>query len=194
MADLISEISIKLTSVLKNPLSIQLPDSGFSTKLEQMEVLWWTITFLLMIGGIIGSIVPFLPGPTIVFAGAVLHKLMLPEQSVGWWTIGVIAFLLVASYVIDFISGAAGAKYFGASRWGAIGGILGATVGIFFGLPGIFIGPLVGALLFELLAGKKILPAGKSGFGTLVGTTAGIILKVVISIVMVLAFIIGLFF
>ncbi len=176
---------------MKSLLSIQLPDGGFSAKLPNMEVLWWTICVLLFLTGIVGSVVPFLPGTTIVFAGAVLHKLMLPEQSVGWWTIGGISFLLLLSYVLDFISGAAGAKYFGASRWGAIGGILGATVGIFFGLPGIFIGPLVGALLFELLAGKKVLPAGKSGLGTLVGTTAGIIAKVVLSIVMVVVFFIG---
>lgn len=157
-----------------------------------MEIVWWSLTVLLFVTGIVGSLLPFLPGTTVVFAGAVLHKLMLPGQSVGWWTLGAIAFLLVLSYVLDFVSGAVGAKYFGASRWGAIGGILGATVGIFFGLPGIFIGPLVGALVGELLGGKGVLPAGQSGVGSLIGTTAGIIAKVLISILMVAVFAIGL--
>ncbi len=78
-----------------------------------------------------------------------------------------------------------GAKYFGATRWGAIGGILGAIVGFFFGLPGLFIGPLAGAIIGELLGGKGVLPAGKSGWGTFLGTTAGMIGKFAIGVIMI---------
>lgn len=155
-----------------------------------MDVVWWTLVVLFLLLGIAGSLLPFLPGTTLVFAAAVLHKLTLsPMDGVSWWVIGVLGVLLLLSYILDFVSGAVGAKWFGASRWGAIGGILGATIGIFFGLPGIFIGPLAGALLGELLGGKGLLPAGQSGLGTVIGTTAGIISKFVISLVMTLIFV-----
>ena len=87
-----------------------------------------------------------------------------------------------------------GRKWFGASRWGALGGIVGAVVGMFFGLIGAFVGPIVGVLIGELLAGRGILPAGRSTWGTLLGTTAGMIGKVGIALVMVVWFFISLLF
>jgi uncharacterized protein YqgC (DUF456 family) len=148
--------------------------------------LWWTLTLVLMFVGLIGTVVPLLPGTTIILAAAVVHHFALGEaQSVGWWTIAGLTILTVLSYVVDFVSGAIGAKKFGATRWGAIGGIVGAIVGVFFGLPGIFIGPLVGVLAGELLGGKGLLPAGKSTWGTLLGTTAGMVCKLGIAAAMI---------
>lgn len=157
-----------------------------------MTTLWWTVTLLLMLTGLIGTVVPLLPGTTIILAGAILHYLMLgAEQSVGWWTLGGLIVLTAVSYALDLVSGSLGAKWFGATRWGAIGGLLGAVVGLFFGLIGIFVGPLVGVLIGELLGGKGLLPAGKSTWGTLLGTTAGIIGRLAIAIVMVAWFLIA---
>lgn len=151
-----------------------------------MVSLWWTITLLLMVLGLVGTVVPLLPGTTIILAAAILHRVMLGEaQSVGWWTIGVLTTLTVVSYALDFMSGALGAKWFGATRWGAFGGILGAIVGLFFGIIGIFVGPLIGVLLGELLGGKGLLPAGKSTWGTLLGTTAGIVARLIIAVLMI---------
>lgn len=150
------------------------------------STLWWTLTIVLMAIGFVGTALPLLPGTTIILAAAVMHHFALGEaHSVGWWTISGLVVLTVLSYVVDFVSGAIGAKKFGASRWGAIGGIVGAIVGIFFGLPGIFVGPLAGVLIGELLGGKGLLPAGRSTWGTLLGTTAGMIGKLAISGVMI---------
>lgn len=151
-----------------------------------MPALWWTVTLMLMLVGLVGTVVPLLPGTTIIFAAAVLHHFMLGEaQSVGWWTLGVLLVLTVLSYVLDLISGSLGAKKFGATRWGAIGGILGAIVGLFFGIIGIFVGPLIGVLAGELIGGKGLLPAGKSTWGTFLGTTAGMVAKLVIAALMI---------
>lgn len=156
-----------------------------------MNYVWWTVTMLLMLIGLAGTVLPMLPGTTVILAAAVLHYLLLPaDQSITWWTIGGLALLTVVSYVIDFVSGTVGAKWYGATRWGAIGGLVGAVVGLFFGIIGIFVGPLLGVLVGELLGGKGLLPAGKSTWGTVIGTTAGIILRLVIAIVMVLWFLI----
>ena len=148
--------------------------------------LWWTVTIVLMLAGLVGTVVPLLPGTTIIFAAAVLHHFMLGEaHSVGWWTLSALLALTVVSYIVDLVSGSLGAKKFGATRWGAIGGIIGAIVGLFFGIIGIFVGPLVGVLLGELIGGKGLLPAGKSTWGTFLGTTAGMAAKLIIAGLMI---------
>lgn len=145
-----------------------------------------------MIVGLIGTVVPLLPGSAIILAAAVLHHLVLgAEKSVGWWTLIALTVLMLLSQALDIVSGSIGAKWFGATRWGAIGGILGGVAGLFFGIIGIFVGPLVGVLIGELLGGKGILPAGRSTWGTVLGTTAGMIGKFGIGIVMIVWFLIA---
>lgn len=159
-----------------------------------MDSIWWILTLFLMLAGLIGTVVPLLPGSVLILAGAVIHRLALgPEASVGWGTLVVLLVFVLIAQALDLISGSMGAKYFGATRWGAIGGIIGALVGLFFGLPGIFLGPLLGVLIGELLGGKGILPAGKSTWGSLLGTTAGIAAKLTIALVMIAWFFLALF-
>ena len=79
-----------------------------------------------------------------------------PAHSVGISTLIALGVLMVLALGVDLLSGSVGAKWFGASRWGALGGIMGAVVGMFFGLPGIFVGPVVGVLVGELLGGKGL--------------------------------------
>ena len=156
-----------------------------------MEALWWFLTVALMVVGLIGTVVPLVPGTILILCGAVLNHFFL--HSIGWSTLLVLTLLMIAAQALDIVSGSLGAKWFGATRWGAIGGILGAIVGLFFGLPGIFVGPLVGALIGELLGGKGLLPAGRSSWGTLIGTTAGIIGKFRIGSVMIVWFLVAAF-
>jgi len=157
-----------------------------------MPSFWWILTLLLMFIGLVGTVLPLVPGTTIILAAAIVHRIMLGEpQSVGWWTLGGLVFLTLLSYALDLVSGALGAKWFGATRWGALGGIVGAIVGIFFGIIGIFVGPLIGVLIGELLGGKGLLPAGVSTWGTLLGTTAGIIGRLLIAIAMIAWFLLA---
>ncbi len=151
-----------------------------------METLWWAVTLILMLAGLVGTVVPLVPGAVLIFSGALVNAITL--GSVGWPTVLILLGLMLVGQAVDFLSGAAGAKYFGASRWGAIGGVLGAVVGIFFGLPGLLLGPLIGAVGGELLAGRGLLPAGKSGWGTFLGATAGLVVKVILGLLMVTVF------
>ncbi len=157
-----------------------------------MTALWWTITLLLMVIGLAGTLLPLLPGTTVILGAAILHHFMLGEaHSVGWWTIAGLTALTVVSYVLDILSGSLGAKWFGATRWGAFGGIVGALVGMFFFPWGLFLGPMCGVLLGELLGGKKLLPAGKTTWGTLLGTTAGMVAKLIVGGMMIVWFIVA---
>lgn len=156
-----------------------------------MQALWWFLSLGLMLVGLIGTVVPLVPGTVLILCGAVLNHFAL--QAIGWPTLVSLTVMMIAAQALDIVSGSLGAKWFGATRWGAIGGILGAIVGLFFGLIGIFVGPLIGALAGELLGGKGLLPAGRSSWGTLLGTTAGIIGKFSIGILMIVWFLVAAF-
>jgi hypothetical protein len=151
-----------------------------------MPYVWWSVTIILMALGLAGTFLPFIPGTTVILAAAIIHHFTIGgPHTVGWWTILALAILTVLSYIVDLVSGSLGAKWFGATKWGAIGGLAGTVVGVFFGLPGIFLGPLIGVMLGEILGGKELLPATKSTWGTLLGTTAGIVLRFAIGVVQV---------
>src|SRR5437879_12716611 len=123
-----------------------------------MELFWWLVTIVLFAIGLLGTVVPFLPGTTIILAGAIIHRLMLgADKSIGWTAISILVFLTLLSYALDFLGGYFGAKYFGATRWGTFGAITGCYVGLFFGIVGIFIGPVVGAVSGDFIAVKRVL-------------------------------------
>lgn len=146
----------------------------------------WTLTGCLLLAGLIGSVVPLLPGPFLIFVGGILHTLFLPEQGMSWQGIVILSLLLVLAYVVDFLSGAMGARWFGASRWGIAGAFVGGIVGLFFAPLGFLIGPLAGGLAFELVFAKKRLqPAVKSTWGTLLGTGVGLVLRLFVSFAMI---------
>ncbi len=147
-----------------------------------METTLTIISILLAVAGFIGSLLPVVPGPALILAGAIVNRAFQWETSpVSWWTIGALVVGVILAAVVDFLASMFGAKKFGASKWGIWGALLGAVVGLFFGLPGLILGPIAGALGGELIAGKEMGEAGKASFGTLLGTLAGMLGKVAIS-------------
>ncbi len=149
----------------------------------------WSLTICLLIVGIIGSVVPFLPGPFLIFIAGVVHTLLRPESALSAWGFVLLSLGLVLSYVIDFVSGAMGARWFGASRWGIAGVFIGGIVGMFFAPFGLILGPLIGGIAFELVFAKKRLqPAAKSAWGSLLGTGVGLVLRLIVALGMVATF------
>jgi uncharacterized protein YqgC (DUF456 family) len=154
-----------------------------------MELFWWLFTIMLFAVGLIGTVVPFLPGTTIILAAAIIHRLMLgAEKSIGWRTITELVLLTLATYAIDVLSGYFGAKYFGATKWGAFGAIIGALVGLFFGIIGLFVGPVIGAVAGEFIAGKRMIDASRAGWGSLLGNLGATIGKLIIALAMITIF------
>ncbi len=154
-----------------------------------MELFWWLFTTVLFAVGLIGTVLPVFPGTTIILAGAVIHRMMLgPEKSVGWRSIVLLVLLTVATYALDFLSAYFGAKYFGATKWGMFGAILGALIGVFFGILGLFVWPVIGAIVGEFIAGKRMIDAGRAGWGSLLGNLGGMVGKLVIALAMITIF------
>ena len=111
-----------------------------------------------------------------------------PEKSIGWGTVAFLVLLTVGSYALDFLSGYFGARYFGATKWGMFGALLGALIGIFFGLAGLFVGPVIGAVAGEFIAGKRMIDAGRAGWGSLLGNLGAMMGKLFIALVMITVF------
>ena len=154
-----------------------------------MELFWWLFTTVLFAVGLIGTVLPVFPGTTIILAGAVIHRMMLgPEKSVGWRSIVLLVLLTIATYALDFLSGHVGAKYFGATKWGMFGAILGALIGVFFGILGLLVWPVIGAIVGEFIAGKRMIDAGRAGWGSLLGNLGGMVGKLIIALAMITIF------
>jgi len=155
-----------------------------------MELLWWLIAIVLMAVGLIGTVLPLVPGAVVILAAAILHQVMLPGKSLGWWNIAGLIVLTLLSYALEFGSGYFGAKRFGATKWGGFGAAIGTVAGLFYPFPGLLVGPLLGAIAGELLAGKRLVSAGRAGWGTVLGNLAGIIAKLIIALAMVCWFLV----
>jgi uncharacterized protein YqgC (DUF456 family) len=152
------------------------------------------VAWLLIITGFLGTFLPVLPGPVLIVAGALVHRLWLgADQSVGWVTIGALVVLLALSILADSVASAMGAKWFGATKWGMWGAIAGGLCGLFFGIPGWLVGPLVGAFAGELLLARKQVGGSlKSTWGTFVGIAVGLLVRGGLAVVMIVWFIVDL--
>ncbi len=155
----------------------------------------WAITIGLMIVGMVGCVMPVLPGHLILLIAAMGHRLMLGEGSgLQWWSFVILGVLMAISQALEMFSGAAGSKWFGGSRWGALGAIFGAIGGLFFMPFGILVGPLVGCFAMEIAVAKmEARPAMVSGVGSVVGTVTGMAIKLGFGLLMVLWFLADVF-
>jgi uncharacterized protein YqgC (DUF456 family) len=152
----------------------------------------WVVTICLLVLGFVGTLIPFLPGHLILFFAACAHWLMLRQDSgVEWWTFVVLGVLLILSQVFEFLSGAAGTRWFGGTRWGAAGALIGGMVGIFFIPFGLILGPLIGSMFCEFVFAKKeVRSATVSGVGSVLGTVAGMVIKIIVGVLMIIWFLV----
>jgi uncharacterized protein len=154
----------------------------------------WTLTSCLMSAGVVGSALPFIPGPLLIVIGAVAHLLLLPQGGVSWWCVGFLLVSTVVAYALDMASGVLGARWFGASRWGVAGVVVGSIIGLFFGPAGWVLGPLLGGLSFEMICARRDWRASVKGtWGTVVGTGVGLAMRLAIAVLMVAAFLADVF-
>src|ERR1700742_248134 len=148
------------------------------------QTLLFVLSAILILAGLAGTVVPILPGVPLVFAGMWLAAATDHYQHVGTVTLIVLGALTVFALLIDFIASIAGAKRVGASGRAIWGASIGMIVGIFFGFPGLLLGPFIGALVGELSSGSTMHQATRVGIGTWIGLLFGTLAKIALCFTM----------
>lgn len=159
-----------------------------------MTIILATLAVVMVIVGLIGVVMPALPGHMLILAGLIVGAWANGFTRVGVWTLVVLGVIALASYGIDFVAGALGAKHLGASPRAMTGAALGTLGGLFFGLPGVIVGPFVGAVIGELTANRDIMKAGKAGVAAWIGFAIGTAVKVALAFLMIGIFLVALVF
>ncbi len=156
-----------------------------------MEIAVWILTLGLTLIGLLGVIVPLLPGTTLILVAMIVHKLLMPN-GIGAGALGWIAAVWALSVVIDFAGVLIGTRLFGGSRWGMAGASGGALVGMFFSLPALILGTVFGAVAAERYVAKKthresMLAGVGAAFGFVLSTAGRLVCAVAMIVIFLVA-------
>lgn len=150
-----------------------------------MDILAAVIFLALYLLGLVGVIVPVVPSTPLIAVGAVIYGFMTGFERLGVWGVVWVVVLALLAQVLDYVAGAVGAQRYGASRVGIWGGVIGSIVGVVVLPPfGFLPGALLGAVVAELFNRRSAEEAVRAGWGTLLGTLGGVLVKFVIAIAM----------
>lgn len=142
-----------------------------------MDIFLIILSVLFMVVGLLGCILPALPGPPLSYVGFLLLHFT-DKVQFSTTQIWVLLALVVIAQVIDYFIPVLGSKYSGGTKWGNWGAFIGSVVGLFFLPWGLLLGPFLGAVVGELLGDADMKSALKSGTGALLGFILGTVLKV----------------
>ena len=147
--------------------------------------IWGLLAALpLLAAGLVGTVFPALPGAALIFCGFLVYGLITGFSSLsGWFFLGQ-ALLLSLSYLMDFAATVWGVRKFGGSKAAAWGAALGTLLVFVLGPVGILVGPLLGAVVGELLVGEQFRQALHSGFGSFLGFIVGTAAKLLLAGIM----------
>lgn len=157
---------------------------------ETSDTILLVVTGLAMLVGLIGIVLPVIPGTIIIFASALLYALVEGFQTVGWPTLVVLGLLTIIATTADLWASSVGAKIGGASGWSILTGLLGGLLGfLVFSLPGAILGAILGVLLMELIRVGDLRKAFKAGGGWALGWILATIVQLAIGLAMVAIFV-----
>lgn len=154
-----------------------------------MKTLALVIAIIMFLIGLIGTILPALPGVLLIFGGMLVYGFMTGFASLSIWFFVMQLLVMAVIFIVDFIASAVSTKKYGGSRQAAFGAAVGTILGvIILGPLGIIIGPFAGSVAAEVLLGKEIKQAVKVGFGSLVGVMGGTLFKLAAEALMIIYF------
>ena len=148
-----------------------------------MDVLWVVLGVLLMIAGLAGCILPFLPGPPLCYLALLIQQLQTEAPYSANFLILWASITLVITG-LDYVIPVYGTKKFGGTPYGMWGSFIGLIAGFWLGPMGIIIGPFLGAFIGELIANNNSEQAMKAAFGSFMGFVMGTLIKLVACLVM----------
>jgi uncharacterized protein YqgC (DUF456 family) len=153
--------------------------------MADQSLVLWIISAILTFTGLAGLLLPLVPGAPLLFLGLLLGAWAEGFRYIGVWTLLLLAAMAALTYVVEFVASILGVKKYGGSRRAMVGAAVGGIVGIFLGIPGILLGPFVGAVIGELSLQRSLDEASRAGFGTVVGLAIGVAGKLAIGIAMI---------
>ena len=148
-----------------------------------MDLVWTIIGMLCILAGIVGSVAPLLPGPSLSYLGFLIVQLR-SDSPFSLKFMLIWAVIVVVVSVLEYVIPIYGTKKMGGSKYGLWGCSIGLIVGLFFGPWGIFLGPFVGAFVGELIANNQSDQAFRAAMGSFIGFVFSTMLKLVVCIVM----------
>ncbi|MCB0491351.1 MAG: DUF456 domain-containing protein [Cyclobacteriaceae bacterium] len=155
-----------------------------------MDLVWAVIGGILMLAGIIGCLLPLIPGPPLSFSGLLLLQLRETAPFTSKFLM-IWAVIVITITVMDYLVPIYGTKRFGGTKYGLWGCTIGLIAGFWFGPIGIIAGPFLGALLGEWLGNRNSDQALKAAIGSFVGFLVGTVIKLIASGVMTYYFIVS---
>lgn len=153
-----------------------------------MDVAIWLVVGALMLLGLVGTVVPFLPGTPLIFAGALVHGLATGFTPISPLRLTVLGALAALAYVLHYVAGVLGTRRAGGSGYAVVGTIAGGVVGLFFGIPGMLLGPPIGAVAGELVKTGNLEASLRGGLGAFLGMVAGAVANAAIAVTMIALF------
>jgi uncharacterized protein YqgC (DUF456 family) len=157
-----------------------------------LEIVLWVIAVAMIAAGLVGTVVPALPGIALIFGGIALAAWIDGFARISGWTVVVLGVLAAVAIAADYLSGVLGAKRAGANRLAVVGAAIGVVAGIFAGVVGIVVFPFLGALIGEFVAQRDLRQAGRVGVATWIGLVVGTAIKVAIAFTMIGIFVVAL--
>jgi len=182
------------SSALSPPLPAEEGEEEQLSCAMDWNILWYVIAGIIIAVGLVGSILPNLPGIPVMFGGMLLAAWVGHFEKIPVWVIVFLGVLAAFSILFDFLAGTWGAKRYGASKAAVWGAFIGTIVGLFFGIPGIILGPFVGAVIGQLASGSRVDHAARVGVGTWIGLVIGTAIKIATAFMMLGTFALALLF
>ena len=151
----------------------------------------FVLTLLIMALGLVGSVFPLLPGPPIIWLGALFYAWTTNFQQIGWITLVVLALLALAAATSDVWVGAAGQRRAGASLWSTLGSTVGGVIGLFtLAIPGMLIGSILGALIPDWRRWRDWRHISNVSFRTVKNWLVSVAVQVGLGVVMIIIFLV----
>jgi uncharacterized protein YqgC (DUF456 family) len=150
-----------------------------------MTILLTLLGVAVIVAGVVALVAPLLPGVAIIYLGILIVAWADNFTRIGPLMLFVMLALMLVALVADNVAGLFGARRAGASGWGVFGAGVGAFAGLFLGLPGIILGPAIGALTFEYLRNPDARRALRAGAGGLLGFVLGVVAKAVFGFLLI---------
>lgn len=153
-----------------------------------LDILLFIGAILIMLVGLIGAVVPVIPGALLIFITTLVYAVITDFQEITKDTLIVLLIITAVTYLLEWLSTTFGVKRMGGSLWGVLGAFVGMIVGLVIpgaGLIGFIVGAFAGAVIFELIIGKTTNEAFKAGLGSFIGFLAGGIIKLILCSVMI---------